>query len=240
MNEATSRKGRLSFDLALIEDRAFGGEGDLVVEVELVGAHADAGLGDRTHVVIPARPLVRPVPVRRPAKVGRVDVGRQPLFEAMQLVGTAEVHLAAEDGAIASKPQMMGEGRDVGGEFRGIVVDAGPRGQAPGHERRPRRRAQRACAIGVVEHDAVSRELRHVRAPGERMAVDRQERRRHLIGHDDEDVWRAGGHRFVLVGLLAGLPVGLFAVFVCGLCSGCWGARVRAHSLSITGTSLGS
>ena len=27
------------------------------------------------------------------------------------------------------------------------------------------------------------------------MAVDRQERRRHLIGHDDENVGRFGGHR---------------------------------------------
>ena len=29
-----------------VEDRALGGEGDFVVEVELIGAHADARLGD--------------------------------------------------------------------------------------------------------------------------------------------------------------------------------------------------
>ena len=113
-----------------VEDRALGGEGDLVVEVELVGAHADAGLGDRAHVVIPARPFVGMVPVGRPAEIGGVDVGRQPFLEAMQLVRPAEVHLAGEDGAVAAKPQVMGEGRDVGGEFRGVVVDAGARRQA--------------------------------------------------------------------------------------------------------------
>ena len=53
-----------------VEDRALGHEGRLLVEIELVGADADPGLGDRAHVVIPARPCFGAVPVRGPAVVG--------------------------------------------------------------------------------------------------------------------------------------------------------------------------
>jgi hypothetical protein len=77
-----------------VEERALGSEGDLVVEIELVGAQADAGLRDRAHVMVPARPVARMVPVGRPAVVGGIDVGRQPLLETMQLVRAAEMHLA--------------------------------------------------------------------------------------------------------------------------------------------------
>ena len=71
-----------------------GREADLVVEVELVGADARSGVGHRRHVVVPVRAVVGMLPVGRPPVVGRVDVGRQPLLETVQLVGTAEVHLA--------------------------------------------------------------------------------------------------------------------------------------------------
>ena len=92
----------------------------------------------------------------------------------------------------------MGEGREVGGELGGVVVDPRARGQEPGHEGGARGRAERARAIGAVEHDAVAGERLHVRRAGRAVAVDRQERRRHLVGHDEEDVRRVGGHRVVL------------------------------------------
>ena len=77
-----------------VVDRPLGREGDFVVEVDLVGAHAKPRLRDRGHVVVPTGALVRMVPVRRPAIVGGIDVRRQALLEAVQLVRTAKMHLA--------------------------------------------------------------------------------------------------------------------------------------------------
>ena len=59
----------------VVVDRPLGREGDLLVEVHLVGADAEPRVGHRGHVVVPARPLGRPLPVRRPAVVGGIDVG---------------------------------------------------------------------------------------------------------------------------------------------------------------------
>ena len=77
-----------------IEDRALGHEGGFVVEVDLVCAHADPGLPDRAHVVIPARTMLGMVPVRGPAKIGGIDIGRQPLFEPVQLIRPTEMHFS--------------------------------------------------------------------------------------------------------------------------------------------------
>ena len=91
----------------------------------------------------------------------------------------------------------MGEGRDVGGEFGGVVVDPRARRKEARHQGRPGRRAEGARAIGAVEHDAVAGESRHMGRAGLGMAVDREERRRHLVGHDEKDVGRVSGHRIV-------------------------------------------
>ena len=64
-------------------------------------------------------------PVRRPVEVGGIDVGRQALLESVQLVGSAEVHLAGENGAIVAKPESVRKGWNVGPELGGVVVDAG-------------------------------------------------------------------------------------------------------------------
>ena len=143
--------------------------------------------------------MVGAIPVRRPVEVGGIDVGRQPLLEPMQLIGSAEVHLARENGAIAAKPESVSKGRNVSCELSRIVVDPRARRQKARHERGARRRAQGARAIGAVEHDPVSRERLHIRRADEGMAVDGQERRRHLVGHDDENVGRFGGHLGILV-----------------------------------------
>jgi len=113
---------------------AFGREHHLFVEIELIGSHAQACLSHRTHIVIPVRPLQRMVPVRRPAVIGGINIGRQPLLESVQLVGAAKMHFARQNRAIAKVAQMMGIGWNVGAKLRGIVVDARFRGQAAGHE----------------------------------------------------------------------------------------------------------
>src|SRR3712207_7494947 len=46
----------------------------------------------------PVDPLLDEPPVGRPAEIGRVDVGGQPLFEPVQLVGSDEMHLAGKAG----------------------------------------------------------------------------------------------------------------------------------------------
>ena len=58
-------------------------------------------------------------------EVGGIDVGRQAAARIHATgPGTAEVHLAGEKGADSrSKPQSVGEGRNVGGELGRIVID---------------------------------------------------------------------------------------------------------------------
>ena len=194
VSDATMRNGRRSLRADMVVDRPLGREGHLLVEVHLVGADAEPRLRHRGHVVVPARPLVGPLPVRRPAVIGGVDVGGQPLLEAVQLVRPAEMHLARQDRAVAEAAQVMREGRDVGAELGGIVVAAGARRQRPRHEGRARGRAERAVAIGALEHRAARGEPLEVRRLDQRVAVDRQEPRRQLVDHDDEDIGLRAGH----------------------------------------------
>src|ERR1700677_1222911 len=113
---------------------------------------------------------------------------------------------------------MMGEGRNVGGEFGRVVVDAGARGQQAGHERGARGRAERARAIGAFEHHAGLCERIDVRRLDDAMAVGGQERGRQLIDQYDENVRLVWGH--------AG--------------SGYLAARRRVHSVSIAADTRGS
>ncbi len=83
-----------SCQVAQLADRT---EADLVVIVELVGGVGNSGVGHAVQVVEPpVEAAVRVEPVRGPPKVSRIDIGRQPFFVAVQLVGTNEMHLANE------------------------------------------------------------------------------------------------------------------------------------------------
>ena len=99
----------------MVGQRALGGEADLVVEVELVGGRTAPASVTEAMLWYQLRSLVRLVPVGRPAEVGRVDVGGQPLLEAMELVGPDEVHLAGEARPVARRAQVVREGRDCRG-----------------------------------------------------------------------------------------------------------------------------
>ncbi len=164
------------------------GERDFVVEIELVRAHARARLQHRAHVVIPARPLARLVPVGHPAEIGRIDVGREPFLEAVQLVGPAEMHLAGQHRPVAARAQVVRERQRLRRQLGGVIVGADPRRQLAGQQREPRRRAQRARAVGGVEHHALRGEPVERRRACDAVAVGRQRERRQLVGHQDQDV----------------------------------------------------
>ena len=115
------QKGRTIIRPRALEEVALGVKDRLVVIVEIKGARADTGLLHDVHGVVPVEPLARPIPLRMPGEVGRIDVGGQAGIEAMQLVGTNEVHLATETTAIAFGREVVGEGRYLSGEFDGIV-----------------------------------------------------------------------------------------------------------------------
>ena len=94
------------------------------LEVDLIGARARTRLGDGVHGVIPARPLLEMLPVGRPAEVGGINVGGQPLLESVQLIRAAKMHLAAQHRLVSGTPQIVCEGRYLRGKFRGIVIGA--------------------------------------------------------------------------------------------------------------------
>ena len=132
---------------------------DLVVVIDLQAAHARSGFDHGTHADA-GGPVVRALePVRGPAEVGRVNVGGQAFLEPVQLVGSDEVHLAAEDCAIPRVPQVMRHRRRSGRKLGGVVERVDRMRQAPGQHRRAGRRADGEVAIGAVEDHAGRGEL---------------------------------------------------------------------------------
>ena len=102
----------------------------LVVVVDLHAAHARAGFQHRAHAH-PGGTVGRALePVGRPSKVGGVNVSGQAFFKAMQLVGADEVHLAAQNGAVADVAQVVRHGRHGSRKFAGVVVSGNRMRQA--------------------------------------------------------------------------------------------------------------
>ena len=177
-------------------------EHHLLVEIQLIAAHAGAGLQHRGHVVVPAGAYVRLVPVHRPAVVGGVDVAGQALLIAVQLIRAAEVHLSRQRRAVAEAAQVVGVGGHVGGEVGGVVVGADLRWQPAADQGEARRRAERAVAVGRVEHHGLLGQLHQVGHLHRRGGiVQRQDRCGHLVGHDEEDVraLHGGGYSILLI-----------------------------------------
>ena len=68
---------------------------DVIVIFELIGDLGHARAGDGAEVVIPPiDALVWFAVVWGPAEIGGVDIGGQPVFKAVHLIGADEVHLA--------------------------------------------------------------------------------------------------------------------------------------------------
>ena len=179
--------------------------GYLVVIFHLIGDLGHARAGDGAHIVIPpVDAFTRFAVIRRPAKIGRVDVGGQPFFKPVQLVGADEMHFAGETGLVARAAQVMGKGRDGGGELGGIVINARARRQLPCHEAGPARRAERRGGIGVLEPGGARGkplEVGRVQPVG---GAVREERAVELVDHDDQDVGFGHGTLLLLRGLYFG------------------------------------
>ncbi len=169
-------------------------EDDFVIEVDLVGARARSRLRNRIHGVVPARAMLETVPIGRPAEVGRVDVGGEPLFESMQLIGAAIVHFAAEHRPVAGASQIVGIGRHLRREFRGVVVGCDGGNLPPRQEREARGRAQGAVAVEGFEYDSLSREPVDVRSLRDPISVGRQRPGGQLIRHENQEI-RTRPHR---------------------------------------------
>ena len=172
----------------VVEQVLLGLEHHLFVEIQLVGAHARPGLQHRGHVVVPGGTHIRFVPVHCPAIVGGVDVTGQAFFIAVQLVRPAEMHLARQRGAIAEAPQVVGIGRYIGWEICRVIVGPDLARQLAADQGEARRRAQRAVAVGCVEHHALCGQAAQIWQLDRGRSIDRQHRRGHLIGHDEKNV----------------------------------------------------
>ena len=70
--------------------------------------------------------------------------------------GPTKCILPDRAGAVALQAKVMGEGRDRGAELGGVVVDPRARRQHARHERGPRRRAEGAVGVGVLEDHALA------------------------------------------------------------------------------------
>ena len=182
-------EGPLVFVPGHVEQLARRRATDLFVVVDLVRGDRLAGLGQHVHVVVPlADPLTGPLPVRGPREVGRIDVGRQPFLEPVQLIGPDEVHLAGQHRAIPAARKVMGERRRRRRKLAGVVPRADRRDGTTRQHREARRRTQRRVTVGGIEAHATAGQRVEVWCRHHRMAVRTGELRGQLVGHDQHDV----------------------------------------------------
>ena len=139
-------------------------------------------------MIPPVDPLAGLAVIRRPAEIGGVDIRCQPLLEAMQLVRPDEMHLAGQAGVIAGAAEVVGVGRDVGGEFGRIIIDACPGRQAAGHEGSAAGCAKRAARIGIPEPDGPCRKRFQRRCMQEIRRAVREQGSVQLVDHQDQDI----------------------------------------------------
>ena len=97
-------------------------------------------------------------------------------------------HLAGKAGVVTGAAQMMGIGRNIRGEFGGIVIDAGAGRQLPGHQRGAGRGAERRCRIGVGKAGRTLRQRTQMRGMDEIGRTVRKQGSVQLVDHQDENI----------------------------------------------------
>ena len=179
----------------MFKNPAAGEKGRLFVIFDLERGGGRAGLCYRVHIVMPlVDAIIGELPIRGPCVVRGIDVCRQPLIKAMQLVRPDKMHLARQRSVIAHLAQVVGKGRDAGRKFGGIVIGADPADLLPGHKGRARRRAKRRVAIGPVKPHSLRGEGIHMGRLHQRVSIGAGEMGGQLVGHDKNDIGRLG-HR---------------------------------------------
>ena len=179
----------------VVPDPALGLKGNFLVVIDLERAVVGAGLRDRQHVVEPPMDPVGLLPGRRPAEVAGINVGRDAVLEAVQLVGADKMHLPGKTGSVARKPQVVRERRDGGRKFGGVVVGSDAGISLARHEGEARGPAQRRIAVEIVEDDARVGEAGDVRRLDQLVPVVGKRLRRELVEHDEQDVGPGPGLR---------------------------------------------
>lgn len=113
----------------------------------------------------------------------------------MQLVGTAEMHLARQRRVVALVAQVMCVGRDVRWEICCVVVSPDLGRQLAGDHGEARGRTQGRIAVGIIEDDAILGQTLQVGSlDGGLLVMDGQQRGGHLVRHDVKDVGSARRH----------------------------------------------
>lgn len=121
-------------------------------------------------------------PIGRPGEIGRIDVGRQPFFAAMQLIRTDEVHLPAQDRAVAGIAQVVRHRWNGRREFAGVVVGLDGMRQPARQHRETRRRADREVVVGAVKDHRPFGQPSDMGRLDEAMAIGRQRGCGQLVG----------------------------------------------------------
>ena len=141
-----------------------------------------------------------------PVKIRRIDVGRQPHPEPVQLVRTDEVHLAGQHGIVTRAGQIVGKGRLVGGQQCAVVPCADFRCMPSRHQAGPAGRAEGKRGVGGVVPHAGFHHAVQVGGPHDGMTIGSGQCGDHLVGKDKEDVGLVGHGTPGGLGKLSGGP----------------------------------
>ena len=135
---------------------------------------------------------MRVVPVGGPRVIAGVDVGGEAFFKPVELIGSDEVHLAGQAGAVAELAQIVGErGNEAGNSaalsYAPILVTSWPAMNATV-------RGRTAASCSTQRRSACRVRRAHQGSGSARSgAVGAGELRRELVRHDHHDV-RSLGH----------------------------------------------
>ncbi|OPZ03869.1 MAG: hypothetical protein BWZ10_03246 [candidate division BRC1 bacterium ADurb.BinA364] len=156
----------------------------------------NSGVADDARSIAGVRRLAAVPARRRPGKVGRIDVRRQPLAVAVQLIGADEVHFSRQRRQIAFAIQHVGKGGNLAVEDARIVPGAFHfRDEPPRHHAAARRRAKRTVAIRMAKKHAAVAQPVQMRHHGRLVAMHRSQERIHLIAHDQQNMrFMRNGH----------------------------------------------